>query len=79
MWFARLELLGRDGGGNTPGTKFPGLTSYEGCRGGFCVYLDLFDTALQKQNHSLGPCLWKFPLKDSIFEGGKEMTGIEAV
>lgn len=31
VWFARLELLGRDGGGNTPSTKIPGLKSYAGC------------------------------------------------
>ena len=52
-------------------TKMPGLKSYVIGFGGFCVYLDLLDTALQKEK--------SFPEAISLEispKGDKEMTGI---
>lgn len=43
------ELLGKEGEVTPPSAKIPGLKSYVVFFGGFCVYLNLFNTALQKE------------------------------
>lgn len=51
--------------------KVPGLKSYAIGFGGFCVYLDLLDTALQEEE--------SFPETVSLEispKGHKEMTGV---